>query len=168
MLCALPSLSHLILQQPFHGGLLLSPFPRCKAEAWRLSQLLKIDQEASVLWLGPDLRSIIYSFLNLLLHEHLPPAFSLDKGLRGVGLGGGLPPAPGWGSEGGSPRCFWGETDKVRCTNAVNNRRDTFTMTGITKAENPHFQPDTLSICFSSLPQRCAQLSGICRPAQAA
>lgn len=54
-------------------------------------------------------------------------------------MGGGLFLVFGRGFEGGSLRCFWGEIDKVRCINVVNNRRDIFIMIGIIKVENFYF-----------------------------
>ena len=67
------------------------------------------------------------------------PRLVSKQRLERLSLGRELPRTSGWTVKMVSQVASGDEIDKVRCTNAVNNRRDTFKMTGITKPENPHF-----------------------------
>ena len=67
------------------------------------------------------------------------PRLVSQQRLERLSLGGELHRTSGWIVKMVCQIASGDEIDKVRCTNAVNNRRDTFEMTGITKPENPHF-----------------------------
>lgn len=96
------------------------------------------NQDISMLWLCPKMKHYL-QLPNPFLREHLHPDVSPDRDSRGLRLGGELPEPPGRTLRAVHQAASQGEIDKVRCTNAVNNRRDTLETTGITKPENPHF-----------------------------